>query len=135
MLDGRARVNLREQHVSRNLDVGEAVPVRYLDVLHFGGLGFALEGLHAHQLDLDRLNLQLRVSLKNLAVEGLSEAAVHGGNGSLELELRDGGSGARLQVVVGDRKILGNQGATVLGVDTRALHCHVELLLGHSLFA
>lgn len=76
VLHARARVKLREKHVGRDLDVFNAVSVRNLNVLHLGCLGLFLERLDSDELNLQRLDVQLRVSLNDMSVEGLKELAI-----------------------------------------------------------
>ena len=51
VLDSGAAVDLREEHVARDLDIADAVSVSYLDVLHFGSVGFAFKCFNPDELD------------------------------------------------------------------------------------
>jgi hypothetical protein len=49
----RAGVNLREQHIKRNLKATNYVTVSYLDILDFSGVGLSFKGFHSDKLDFD----------------------------------------------------------------------------------
>ena len=87
MVTSSAGVNLREEHVHRNLHVRDDIAISYLDVLHFCRVGFAFKGLNTHKLDFNRLNLEVTVFHEKVAIEALGEAAVDRSNLSRELEL------------------------------------------------
>ena len=78
------------------------------------------------------------MSLDDIPVEWLCEAAVDARHLSFKLEFRDGGSGTRLQVLIGDHELLGNESPTMLWVDsstrTRSVENHLLLLLSSSWF-
>lgn len=73
---GGARVRVGEQHVQGDLQVGQHVSVRNLNVLDLRGVSLFLESLYAHELNLNRLNLYFRLLQHQKAVEGFVEAAV-----------------------------------------------------------
>lgn len=47
MMEGRTRVDLREQHVQGHLETTDHVAIGHLDVLHLCRIGLVLELLHA----------------------------------------------------------------------------------------
>jgi len=61
MVASGTRIDLREEHVHRNLHVRDHVAISYLDVLHFGWVGLAFEGLNTDQLDFNGLDLKVTV--------------------------------------------------------------------------
>ena len=76
VFDRGARVQLREEHVRRDLDVLDAVTVSDLDVLHLGRLCLFFKCFHSNKLNLKGFDVELRVSLDDMAVEWLVELAV-----------------------------------------------------------
>jgi len=55
----RARVNLWEQHIKRNLKAANHVAISHLDVLDLSSVGFSLKGFDSNELDFDRLYLKI----------------------------------------------------------------------------
>ena len=87
MVASGARIDLREEHVHRNLHVRDHVPVSYLDVLHFGWVSLTFEGLNTDQLDFNGLDLEVTVLHEQVAIEALGKAAVDGRYLAKELKL------------------------------------------------
>ena len=56
---GRTRVNDREEHVERDLDVWHHITISHLDILNLSCVHLILKGLHPHKLDLYRFNQNL----------------------------------------------------------------------------
>ena len=69
-------VDLGEEHVARDFHVVDAVTIGDLNILHFCGLSVAFELFYSQELDLHGLDIELRVTFDDEAVEGLSETAV-----------------------------------------------------------
>ena len=121
VLDCRAGINLREQHIQRDLHVSNHVSVRHLDVLHLRRESLPLECLHPHQLDLYRLYHVLRLLNNDLPIESLIESTVDTENLALKGKLRDRLRGIRLQPVWGDRESLRDIRFPILSVDSSPL--------------
>ena len=134
MFNRGARVQLREQHIGRNLDILNAVSVGHLDILNFSGLGFLFECFDTDQLDLQRLNIKFGLPLDNIAIEGVLKLAVHRKDLSFESELGDLTGGRRLQVVVRYHKVLRDEFTLRVGFDTAARADRIKILLKRDLF-
>ena len=105
VLNWSTRINLGEKHVSGDLQIFNAVSIRNLDVLHFGGLCFTLKCFDTYQLDLYRFYLQLWVSLNDEPIERFIEAAVRSCNDAVKFELGDGLGRTGFQVFMGNHKL------------------------------
>ena len=74
--EGRARVNLGEEHIQGDLHVRNNVAVGHLDVLHFRSLNLSFKRLDSYQLNFYRLNMELGLLAQEEAIEGLVEVAI-----------------------------------------------------------
>jgi len=72
----RTRVDLREQHVQGHFQAGQHVSICHLNVLHLRGVCLVFEGFCPHELNLDRLDLQLCLVADQVALERICVAAV-----------------------------------------------------------
>ena len=59
MMVSCTRVIAWEQHVKRDLQVRENIAISDLDILNLGRVRLAFKSLDTHQLDFNRLNLDL----------------------------------------------------------------------------
>ena len=83
-----ARVLSGEEHVKRDLEVWKHVAISYLDVLDLRRVSLSFECFHAHQLNLDRLYLDLGLPQYEEAIEWLIKAAVNTCDLATEVEAR-----------------------------------------------
>jgi hypothetical protein len=121
MQSSGARIDLREQHIQRDLHLSDHISISCLNVLHLSGKCLSLECLNSHKLHFNGLNHILRFLNDNVTIEWLIESAVYTVDLSLESELRDSLGSSCLQSIRCDLEVLRNICFPVLNVNASSL--------------